>query len=221
MAGQFSGCPARAGIWRLGPGRGEWGHESSPAIRPTRKVTRIAAHRGRGGDFFVAGGPVAPDRPATFRARQTSSSSSGSSRRRLLPRHRAALLRQEQPGRARSAGRLRAEGRLAAIIDLSQLGSRDGSTEVGRWYYGLAYRVLRDLRLKLDLQAWWQERMTLPPAQRLGEFFWESCSARTRAPVTIFLDEIDSVEQLDYATELFNIVRACHDMRAASRSTSA
>ena len=116
---------------------------------------------------------------------------------------------------ARSAQRLRAEGGLAAIIDLSQLGSRDGSTEVGRWYYGLAYRVLRDLRLKVDLQIWWQDRMTLPPAQRLGEFFWEIVIGGTRAPVTVFLDEIDSVEQLDYATELFGIVRACYDMRAA------
>src|SRR5690606_28567460 len=99
-------------------------------------------------------------------------------------------------------------------VDLSQLGSRDGSTDVGRWYYGLAYRVLRDLRLKLDLQAWWQERMPLPPAQRLGEFFWEIVIGASRVPVTIFLDEIDGVDQLDYATELFAIVRACHDARA-------
>lgn len=164
-------------------------------------------------DFFVAGGPVAPDR-SCYIVRETDEQLE----RRLLAGEYCHVIAPRFSGKSslvvRAAGRLRATGRLAAIIDLSQLGSRDGSTEVGRWYYGLAYRVLRDLRLKLDLQAWWQERMALPPAQRLGEFFWEVVIGATRAPVTIFFDEIDSVEELDYATELFNIVRACHDGRA-------
>jgi WD40 repeat protein len=168
----------------------------------------------RGEDFFVAGGPVAPDRacyiPRTVDDVLYAHLRDGDYCHVIAPRFsgKSSLV-------ARTAQRLRAEGGLAAIIDLSQLGSRDGSTEVGRWYYGLAYRVLRDLRLKMDLQAWWQDRMTLPPAQRLSEFFWEIVIGGTRAPVTVFLDEIDSVEQLDYATELFGIVRACHDMRAA------
>ena len=183
---------------------------SSTWIMPAASPPRPAR---RGEDFFVAGGPVAPDRPCYIKR-----AADRQLYEHLLAGDYCHVIAPRFSGKsslvARTASRLRAEGRLAAVVDLSQLGSREGSTEVGRWYYGLAYRVLRDLRLKLDLQSWWQERMPLPPAQRLGEFFWEIAIGATRAPVTIFFDEIDSVEQLDYATELFSIVRAAHDARA-------
>jgi len=183
---------------------------SAPAVDTPPVPPRVGR---RAEDFFVAGGPVGPDRPS-YITRSTDSE--------LLERLQAGdycnVIAPRFSGKsslvARTASHLRAAGTLTAVVDLSQLGSRDGSTEVGRWYYGLAYRILRDLRLKLDLQSWWQERMPLPPAQRLGEFFWEVVIGGTRAPVTIFLDEIDSVSQLEYATELFSIVRACHDARA-------
>ncbi|NGX15720.1 AAA-like domain-containing protein [Wenzhouxiangella sp. XN24] len=180
--------------------------------REAREPARAIRGR-RAEDFFVAGGPVAPDRPC-YVTRPTDRELL----ERLAARDYCHVIAPRFSGKsslvARAASRLRADGQLAAIIDVSQLGSRDGSTDVGRWYYGLAYRVLRDLRLNVDLQAWWQERMPLSPAQRLGEFFWEIVLGASRAPVTIFLDEIDSVEQLDYATELFGIVRGCHDARA-------
>jgi hypothetical protein len=41
-----------------------------------------------------------------------------------------------------------------AVIDLVQISDRDGGTDVGRWYYNIAYRLVRQLRLKTDLQAW-------------------------------------------------------------------
>ncbi len=183
---------------------------------PGESSTRRATARGgrRAEDFFVAGGLVASDR-ACYIVRNTD--------HELLERLAAGeychIIAPRFSGKsslaARAAGRLRAQGSLAAIVDLTQLGGRDGASEAGRWYYSLAYRVMRNLRIKLDLQSWWQERMPLPPPQRLGEFFWEVVIGQTHQPVTIFLDEIDNVEQLEYATELFNIVRACHDGRAA------
>jgi WD40 repeat protein len=184
---------------------------------PSETLTDTAPVLGRSfrraEDFFVAGGPVAPDR-ACYIERSTDRALI----ERLGERDYCHVIAPRFSGKsslvARTARRLREQGELAALIDLSQLGGRDGAAEVGRWYYGLAYRVMRDLRLKLDLQSWWQERMPLPPAQRLGEFFWEIVIGATRAPVTVFLDEIDGAEQSDHATDLFNIVRACHDARA-------
>lgn len=176
---------------------------SSPGRKPRRSV-----------DFFVAGGPVAPDRPC-----YVTRSADAELLERLAKGDYCHIIAPRFSGKsslaASASTSLRSGGSLAAVIDLSQLGSREGSGEAGRWYYSLAYRALRDLRLKLDLQSWWQERMPLPPAQRLGEFFWEVVLGNTRTPVVIFLDEIDSIEQSDYAAELFKIVRACHDARAA------
>lgn len=182
-----------------------------------RDQPRVAAFppRGprRGAGFFVVGGPVAPDRPCYIER---------GADRQLYQKLRAGeycnVIAPRQSGKtslaARTARRLRDEGCLTAVIELSQLGSRDGS-EPGRWYYGIAYRVMRDLRIKVDLQRWWQDKMPLSPSQRLSEFFWEVVLSGTRAPVVVFLDEVDGVEQLDYASELFQTVRACHDARAA------
>jgi WD40 repeat protein len=167
----------------------------------------------RGEAFYVVGGPVAPDRSCYIERgadlQLHAKLRAGEFCEVIAPRFsgKSSLV-------ARVASRLRKEGVLTAVVDLSQLGSRDGSTEAGRWYYGLAYRVVRDLRLKIDLQAWWQDKMPLSQAQRLGEFFWEVVLGTTRGPVVVFLDEIDSVEQLDYAADLFHAVRACHDARA-------
>lgn len=185
--------------------------------RERRDEARVTAFppRGprRGAGFFVVGGPVAPDRPCYIER---------GSDRQLYQKLRAGeycnVIAPRQSGKtslaARTARRLRDEGCQTAVVELSQLGSRDGS-EPGRWYYGIAYRVMRDLRIKVDLQRWWQDKMPLSPSQRLSEFFWEIVLAATRAPVVVFLDEVDGVEQLDYASELFNTVRACHDARAA------
>ncbi|MEJ2514005.1 MAG: AAA-like domain-containing protein [Gammaproteobacteria bacterium] len=167
----------------------------------------------RGASFYVVGGPVAPDR-ACYVERGADL--------QLLAKLRAGeychVIAPRFSGKsslvARVASRLRTDGVATAVVDLSQLGSRDGSTEAGRWYYGLAYRLVRDLRLKTDLQAWWQDKVPLSQAQRLGEFFREVVLGLTRGQVVLFLDEIDSVEQLDYAAELFSAVRACHDARA-------
>lgn len=188
------------------PGRESRGEQRVTAFPPR------SPRRGEG--FFVVGGPVAPDRPCYVER---------GADRQLYAKLRAGeychVIAPRQSGKsslvARTARRLRAEGYLTAVVDLSQLGSREGATEAGRWYYGIAYRVVRDLRLKVDLQRWWQDKMPLSPAQRLGEFFWEVVLAGTRAPVVVFLDEIDAVEQLEQASDLFDTVRACHDARAA------
>ncbi len=178
---------------------------------------QVAPFRPRGGrrgeNFYVVGGPVAPDRPCYVER---------GADLQLLAKLRAGeychVIAPRFSGKsslvARVASRLRGDGVATAVADLSQLGSRDGSTEAGRWYYGIAYRLVRDLRLKVDLQAWWQDKVPLSQAQRLGEFFWEVVLGLTRGPVVVFFDEIDSVEQLDYAADLFSAVRACHDARA-------
>ncbi|NHA14962.1 AAA-like domain-containing protein [Thioalkalivibrio sp. XN279] len=177
-------------------------------VPPARKTPRR-----RAGDFFVAGGPVAPERRCYLRR-----AADRQLLERLLSGDYCHVIAPRFSGKsslaASTARRVREAGGLAAVVDLSQLGSRDGSAEAGRWYYGLAYRVLRDLRLKLDLQAWWQEHLPLSPAQRLGEFFWTVVLGGTKGPVTLLLDEMESVEQADHAAELFKVIRGCFDARA-------
>lgn len=170
--------------------------------------------RERGESFYVVGGPVQPRRDCYLERtadRQLLA--------RLLEGEYCHVLAPRQTGKsslvARAARSLRREGYLTAVVDLSQTVGRERDSEAGRWYYGIAYRIVRELRLGVDLQHWWQEKKPLTTLQRISEFFWEVVLAETRAPVVIFLDEVESVEDLEHAADLFLAVRAAHDARAS------
>ena len=71
---------------------------------------------------------------------------------------------------AATAARLEGSGQKVAILDLEQIGVRDSGGDPGRWYYNVAYRLLRQLRIRYDLQTWWHDRSMLSNRQRLLEF---------------------------------------------------
>ena len=71
------------------------------------------------------------------------------------------------------SARLENNGFKVAILDLEQIGMRDAGSDAGRWYYSVAYRLLRQLRIRVDLQTWWQDKSILSNRQRLVEFYSE------------------------------------------------
>jgi WD40 repeat protein len=103
----------------------------------------------------------------------------------------------------RTIRRLRADGKLAAVVDLSQIGSRGESIDAARWHYSIAYRISRELRIRVDLQSWWQDRTLLPNERRLLEFFQDVVLARTDVPVTIFFDAVEQAIELPFSRELY------------------
>ncbi|MBN1237564.1 MAG: AAA-like domain-containing protein [Gammaproteobacteria bacterium] len=165
-------------------------------------------------DFFVVGGPVQPDRACYVERAADAELIRGIAEQRFCY-----VLSARATGKsslmARAIRTLRREGQLAAVVDLNQIGARGESGDAGRWYYGIAYRILRELRLKVDLQAWWQERSALPAEQRLTEFFWEVVLANTSAPVAVFIDEVERAADLPFAQELFGTIRACYARRVS------
>ena len=113
---------------------------------------------------------------------------------------------------------LRSEGHLAAVVDLAQTGIGDKRSQAGRWYYSIAYRIVRDLRLKVDLQSWWQSKSGLMGEQRLTEFFLEIVLANTSGLVTIVFDQIEEIIGLPFTHEFFLAIcnsykGACHGAR--------
>jgi WD40 repeat protein len=183
--------------------------------QPEDKVAELPARRRKHGEaYYVVGGPVQPRRGCYIER---------TADQQLLDKLREGeycnVIAPRQTGKsslvAKTAMRLRQEGFGTAVVDLSQSVSRNADSEAGRWYYGIAYRIVRDLRLTVDLQHWWQEKKPLSPLQRLNEFFWEIVLANTRSPVVIFLDSLDVAESLEFAVDLFMAVRGCYDARAA------
>jgi predicted ATPase/GAF domain-containing protein len=112
---------------------------------------------------------------------------------------------------------LQQEGILCAPIDMTRIGSENITPD--QWYKGIAFELGRrfDLRSKLNLKAWWQERDDLSPVQRLSEFIQSVLLVAVGTPNTklaIFIDEIDSVLGLKFpVNDFFALIRSCYNQR--------
>lgn len=166
------------------------------------------------GEYFVVGGPVQPDRACYVERAADAELLRGVGEQRFCH-----VLAARSTGKssllARVIRALRSQGQLAAVVDLSQIAANTETRAATRWYYAIAYRVLRELRLKFDLQAWWQEKSALAGEQRLAEFFVEVVLAHTSAPVTVFIDEIEHTLALPFAQDLFATIHSCYARRVS------
>lgn len=111
------------------------------------------------------------------------------------------------------SARLQNNGFRVAVLNLSQIGERDGGSDAGRWYYSIAYRLLRQLRLKVDLQTWWQDNSILSNRQRLVEFFADIILQNIQERIVVFVDEIQYVADLPFDEHLLASIRAAHNAR--------
>jgi len=115
---------------------------------------------------------------------------------------------------AATSARLENNGFKVAILDLEQIGAHDAGVDAGRWYYSVAYRLLRQLRIRIDLQAWWQDKSFLSNRQRLVEFYSEVILQNISERVVVFVDEIQCIAGLQFADQLLASIRAAHNARA-------
>lgn len=110
--------------------------------------------------------------------------------------------------------RLEAGGHKVAMLDLEQIGAREAGSDEGRWYYSIAYRLLRQLRIRIDLHSWWQDKSMLSNRQRLLEFYSEIVLQNVSERVVIFVDQIQCIAALDFTDQLLVSIRAAHNARA-------
>lgn len=163
-------------------------------------------------DFFVVGGPVMPGKacylPRPADAQILRFLDMGESCTLFMPNQcgKTSLIKH-------CARRLRKDGRLAAVVDLTQMGTLEHRDEPSRWFYTIAYRIVRDLRLKVDLQQWWRDHATLSNQDRMSDFYWEIVLGNTSAPIVIFFDDLETLVGLPSAREFLSTIRACSDRR--------
>jgi WD40 repeat protein len=114
---------------------------------------------------------------------------------------------------AATSARLQNNGYRVAVLDLAQISERDGGSDAGRWYYSFAYRLLRQLRLKVDLQEWWQDKSILSNRQRLVEFYAEIILEKISEPIIVFIDEIQCIVDRPFAEHLLASFREAQNSR--------
>jgi GAF domain-containing protein len=116
--------------------------------------------------------------------------------------------------RVQTMQRLQAEGVACAALDITMIGSQQVTPQ--QWYGGLIRSLVNNFELsgKLHWRSWWQEREMLSPVHCLSEFIEQVLLVEISQNLVIFVDEIDSVLSLDFATDdFFAWIRACYNQR--------
>jgi len=116
--------------------------------------------------------------------------------------------------RVQMMNKLQAEGFACAAIDISEIGNRQLTLE--QWYAGLIYMLGSSFNLleQIDIRSWWREHDFLSPVHRLCEFINKVLLANIAQNIVIFIDEIDSVVNLDFETDdFFILIRSCFNKR--------
>lgn len=111
----------------------------------------------------------------------------------------------------RTAQKLREAGVKVAIIDLTAIGS---SVSASEWYFGLLSRLVRELKIEMDEQSWWQAMEAKSPVQRFSDFLRDVILETVKEPVVVFIDEIDSTLKLDFTDDFFAAIRAAYNARS-------
>ena len=116
--------------------------------------------------------------------------------------------------RIQTMNKLEAQGIACVEIELSGIGSQEINPQ--QWYGGIIQELISGFELKIKRRSWLREREDLSPVQLLGEFIDTVLLAQIKTNIVIFIDEIDSVLSLKFATdEFFALIRNCYDKRAS------
>ena len=156
--------------------------------------------------FFVAGGALSPD-TSSYVVRQADTDLLETLRRGEF----CYVLDARQMGKSslmvRTAQHLREEGHTVALLDLTALGQ---NLTVEQWYDGLLVLLGEQLGREQELEGFWREHSRLGPLQRFMETLRQTFLQATSGHLIIFIDEIDAVRSLSFATdEFFAAIREC------------
>jgi len=149
--------------------------------------------------FYVVGGTLKRDAPSYVRREADDQLHTGLTTGRFCY-----VLTPRQMGKSslmvRTAVRLREEGAAVAVLDLTAIG-QNLTTE--QWYNGLLNLIGQQLDLEDELEDFWDEQRGIGPLQRWMQAVREVVMARYTGRVVIFVDEIDAVRSLAFATDEF------------------
>ncbi|KAB8315748.1 response regulator [Tolypothrix campylonemoides VB511288] len=109
--------------------------------------------------------------------------------------------------------RLQKEGVACASIDITAIGTQNVTMQ--QWYGGLMANLVNRFELtdKINLRSWLRERDYIPLVQCWGEFLEEVLLRYIPQQIVIFIDEIDSLLNINFKDDFFASIRAVYNSR--------
>ena len=111
--------------------------------------------------------------------------------------------------------KVRLEERGYATVDIDISGYLGSPQDADIWYQGLLQGIAQQLRLQIDVPAWWRMCAAVTPNQRLIQFFHDEVIRKIQSPIVIFIDEIDSTLKLPYTDDMFVAFRSMFNDRVS------
>ena len=112
----------------------------------------------------------------------------------------------------RTAKRLKDKDCVVVALDLTALGQ---NVDAEQWYGGLQTELGWQLDLEDDLETFWSQHERLSPVQRFFSAIREVILSNTQERICIFVDELDMVRSLSFATdEFFAAIREIYNHRS-------
>ncbi|OCQ95057.1 guanylate cyclase [Nostoc sp. MBR 210] len=111
--------------------------------------------------------------------------------------------------------RLQAENFACTAMDISEIGNQQLTLE--QWYAGFIYMLASSLNIlaQVNIRTWWREHELLSPVQHLSKFIDEILLENLQQNIVIFIDEIDSLLNLNFAIDdFFILLRSFYNKRA-------
>ncbi|MEM8548104.1 MAG: AAA-like domain-containing protein, partial [Pseudomonadota bacterium] len=182
--------------------------QNSNATGTTTRTVRL--------QFFCTHGPLSPERQGYIRRSSDEAAFAALQAGRFVDVTGSPLTGKTSL-LLRVADRLRAaeDEPLVAFIDVRQLLQRDSNEDVARWFYAIAYRLARQLRVGFDLQTWWADNAMLSHHHRLVELYRELVLALPRRRIVVLFDDVHEFAARDSAEALLTSFRSAHDARAS------
>src|SRR5262245_56785558 len=84
------------------------------------------------------------------------------------------------------------------------------------FYVGLLDPFIRQLKLPVKREQWWQEHALLSAVQRFSNFVADEVLPYVEKKLVVFIDEIDSTLNLDFSDDFFAAIRAFYNERATN-----
>jgi WD40 repeat protein len=116
----------------------------------------------------------------------------------------------------RTMQRLRQEGGACAFVEMTKPGNEKVS--IDQWYNGVIAELLRGFQLgtKFNFKQWRAAQAHLSPVKQFDQFIADVLLVLLPdRPITIFLDEVDSIKSLSFNTDdFFASLRSCYNQRA-------